>query len=237
MRAYCFRSSVVSSSCLLRGQKRASRRRLRRLSCNGSQPASNQIQRAINSQSIQHGLIVSSASTMLIKTNHADHSLLYALAASAPSSPPKSLRLLPSLVHPLPAAWRASWTSTARCVTVFWPVCMLAWPAGRLVPSINLTLLARPIFVQLPKGPASSPNAKSLNPLARYKARYFDGKNASGAPIVHAIIGIFLIGYTVGASLSSRTPEQRHGHALNLADLCILPSLGIRRLPDALETS
>lgn len=59
---------------------------------------------------------------------------------------------------------------------------------------------AHPIFVQLPKGPASNPSAKSLNPFARYKARYFEGKNASGAPIVHAIIGIFLIGYTVGAS-------------------------------------
>lgn len=60
--------------------------------------------------------------------------------------------------------------------------------------------LGHPIFVQLPKGPASNPSTKSLNPLARYKARYFDGKNASGAPLVHAIVGIFLIGYTIGAS-------------------------------------
>jgi hypothetical protein len=49
---------------------------------------------------------------------------------------------------------------------------------------------------QLPKGPAPKKNV-GLSPLARYKARYFDGENASGAPFLHVIGGLFLIGYTI----------------------------------------
>lgn len=117
------------------------------------------------------------------------------LAASAPSSRPKSPLPLPSLAHLQPSEWRPFSTSTARCV-YYNHTCLPPLPfRADFCPWCSL----HPIFVQLPKGPASSPNTKSLNPLARYKARYFDGKNASGAPIVHAIVGIFLIGYTVGA--------------------------------------
>ena len=49
---------------------------------------------------------------------------------------------------------------------------------------------------QLPKGaaPKKSPGA---NPFARYRARYFEGDNASGAPFLHAIGVMFLIGYTI----------------------------------------
>lgn len=46
-------------------------------------------------------------------------------------------------------------------------------------------------YSKLPKGPAPPPPAASL------KAKFFDGKNASGKPLVYGIIGIFLIGYTL----------------------------------------
>ncbi|KAK9900590.1 hypothetical protein P389DRAFT_192854 [Cystobasidium minutum MCA 4210] len=67
-------------------------------------------------------------------------------------------------------------------------------------------------YSKLPKGPASNPSAKSLNPFARYKARYFEGKNASGAPIVHAIIGIFLIGYTVDYQMHLKHHKNNNHH-------------------------
>jgi hypothetical protein len=46
-------------------------------------------------------------------------------------------------------------------------------------------------YSKLPKGPAPAPSALSL------KARLFDGKNASGAPLVAGLVGIFLLGYTL----------------------------------------
>jgi hypothetical protein len=55
---------------------------------------------------------------------------------------------------------------------------------------------------QLPKGPAPAAKA-SLNPIVRYKQRYFEGENASGAPIVHAITAIFLIGCELSGSFPS----------------------------------
>lgn len=42
-----------------------------------------------------------------------------------------------------------------------------------------------------------------MSPLARYKARYFDGENASGAPFLHVIGGLFLIGYTIDCESSA----------------------------------
>ena len=59
--------------------------------------------------------------------------------------------------------------------------------------------------VTLPKGPAPPPPAASL------KAKFFDGKNASGKPLVYGIIGIFLIGYTLdyqSAFTIPYTPER-----------------------------
>ncbi|POV99580.1 hypothetical protein PSHT_13444 [Puccinia striiformis] len=41
-----------------------------------------------------------------------------------------------------------------------------------------------------------------LNPFARYKARYMDGENASGAPLFHAMLGLFLVGYTIECTSS-----------------------------------
>ena len=46
-------------------------------------------------------------------------------------------------------------------------------------------------YSKLPKGPAPSSAAGGI------KARYFDGKNASAAPLVWAILGIFGLGYTI----------------------------------------
>ncbi|KAB5590933.1 F1-F0 ATP synthase subunit F domain-containing protein [Ceratobasidium theobromae] len=45
-------------------------------------------------------------------------------------------------------------------------------------------------YSKLPKGPAP-PSGSGL------KARYFDGKNASGKPFVATIVGLFLLGYTI----------------------------------------
>lgn len=53
-----------------------------------------------------------------------------------------------------------------------------------------------PRLPQLPKGAAPKKNV-GMSPLARYKARYFDGENASGAPFLHVIGGLFLVGYTI----------------------------------------
>ncbi|GAA5874487.1 hypothetical protein JCM5296_001551 [Sporobolomyces johnsonii] len=51
-------------------------------------------------------------------------------------------------------------------------------------------------YSKLPKG-AAPKKSVGLNPLARYKARYFDGENASAAPFLHIIGGLFLVGYTI----------------------------------------
>ncbi|GAA6017228.1 hypothetical protein JCM10207_002577 [Rhodosporidiobolus poonsookiae] len=51
-------------------------------------------------------------------------------------------------------------------------------------------------YSALPKGPAAAKKV-GLSPLARYKARYFDGPNASAAPFLHVIVGMFLVGYTI----------------------------------------
>lgn len=46
-------------------------------------------------------------------------------------------------------------------------------------------------YSKLPKGPAPTSAIRGI------KARYFDGKNASGAPLVWTILGIFGLGYTI----------------------------------------
>ncbi|KAI5477889.1 hypothetical protein MNV49_005782 [Pseudohyphozyma bogoriensis] len=64
-------------------------------------------------------------------------------------------------------------------------------------------------YSKLPKGslPKSSPG---LNPIARYKAKYFEGPNASGAPLVHAIVGLFFIGYTIDYQMHLK--HHKNGH-------------------------
>ncbi|KAM0790223.1 hypothetical protein ACM66B_005536 [Microbotryomycetes sp. NB124-2] len=51
-------------------------------------------------------------------------------------------------------------------------------------------------YSKLPKGAAPRKSA-GANPFARYRQRYFEGDNASGAPFLHAIGVMFLIGYTI----------------------------------------
>ncbi|GAA5881016.1 hypothetical protein JCM16303_004637 [Sporobolomyces ruberrimus] len=51
-------------------------------------------------------------------------------------------------------------------------------------------------YSKLPKGAAPKKNA-GLNPFSRYKAKYFEGPNASAAPFLHAIGILFLVGYTI----------------------------------------
>ncbi|KAJ5138986.1 uncharacterized protein N7515_003834 [Penicillium bovifimosum] len=50
-------------------------------------------------------------------------------------------------------------------------------------------------YAGLPRGPAAA--AKPTGLIGRYQARYFSGKNASGAPLVHAIAGILILGYSM----------------------------------------
>ncbi|CCD22605.1 F1F0 ATP synthase subunit f NDAI_0A04490 [Naumovozyma dairenensis CBS 421] len=50
----------------------------------------------------------------------------------------------------------------------------------------------------LPKGPAAkTKDLSKLSPIGRYKARYFDGENASGKPIIHLVLAIVTLGYSM----------------------------------------
>lgn len=46
-------------------------------------------------------------------------------------------------------------------------------------------------YSKLPKGPAVASSSSGI------KARYFDGKNASGGPLVVAMLSLFAFGYTI----------------------------------------
>ncbi|EKV04584.1 hypothetical protein PDIP_86720 [Penicillium digitatum Pd1] len=50
-------------------------------------------------------------------------------------------------------------------------------------------------YAGLPRGPAAAVKPTGL--IGRYQARYFNGKNASGVPLVHAIGGILILGYSL----------------------------------------
>lgn len=50
-------------------------------------------------------------------------------------------------------------------------------------------------YSKLPRGLPK--RVTGSNPVTRYKARYFDGEAASGRPLLHAILGIFVLGYTI----------------------------------------
>ncbi|KAI8384598.1 mitochondrial F1-F0 ATP synthase subunit F of fungi-domain-containing protein [Radiomyces spectabilis] len=50
-------------------------------------------------------------------------------------------------------------------------------------------------YKKLPKGTVEA--SKPSGPWARYKARYIDGDNASITPLLHAVFGIFVIGYSI----------------------------------------
>ncbi|KAK4050191.1 hypothetical protein OIO90_005173 [Microbotryomycetes sp. JL221] len=59
-------------------------------------------------------------------------------------------------------------------------------------------------YSKLPKGAAPKKSA-GANPFARYRQRYFEGDNASGAPFLHAIGVMFLIGYTIDCETATET--------------------------------
>ncbi|KAJ5521667.1 hypothetical protein N7527_005782 [Penicillium freii] len=50
-------------------------------------------------------------------------------------------------------------------------------------------------YAGLPRGPAAAVKPTGL--IGRYQARYFNGKNASGVPFIHAIAGILILGYSM----------------------------------------
>jgi len=56
-------------------------------------------------------------------------------------------------------------------------------------------------YSKLPKGPAPKVNASVLNPVGKYYQKHFTGKDQSAAPIVHIMLGGFLIGYTMHYNL------------------------------------
>ncbi|EAU80934.1 hypothetical protein CC1G_03110 [Coprinopsis cinerea okayama7 len=59
-------------------------------------------------------------------------------------------------------------------------------------------------YSKLPKGKAT-PRVGGL------KAKFFDGKNASGAPLVWLIVGLFGIGYTLDYNLHLKH-HKNHAH-------------------------
>ncbi|KAG0171737.1 ATP synthase f chain, mitochondrial precursor [Apophysomyces sp. BC1034] len=50
-------------------------------------------------------------------------------------------------------------------------------------------------YKKLPKGTVEASKPSGL--FGRYKARYIDGENASFTPMLHAMFGIFVIGYSI----------------------------------------
>ncbi|KAJ1722113.1 ATP synthase f chain, mitochondrial precursor [Coemansia erecta] len=66
------------------------------------------------------------------------------------------------------------------------------------------------LYRNLPKGQAEAKVARG-GPLSRYYSRYIEGKNASGAPIIH-VIGALLVG---GYSIHYYMHLQHHKHAEN----------------------
>ncbi|KAF4589991.1 ATP synthase f chain, mitochondrial precursor [Pleurotus pulmonarius] len=58
-------------------------------------------------------------------------------------------------------------------------------------------------YSKLPKGPAPASTGRGL------KAKFFSGSNASGAPIVATIFGIFALGYTIDYQMHLSTHSCR----------------------------
>ncbi|KAL7341433.1 mitochondrial F1-F0 ATP synthase subunit F of fungi-domain-containing protein [Rhodotorula toruloides] len=74
-------------------------------------------------------------------------------------------------------------------------------------------------YSALPKGPAPKKRV-GASPLARYKARYFDGPNASAAPFLHVIGGLFLLGYTIDYNMHLKHHKNNHHVRCFTSDLC-----------------
>ncbi|ETW74590.1 mitochondrial F1-F0 ATP synthase, subunit F [Heterobasidion irregulare TC 32-1] len=78
------------------------------------------------------------------------------------------------------------------------PSILSAGQGADLTPLVNF-------YSKLPKGPAAAPSARGI------KARYFDGKNASAAPIVVTIAAIFGLGYTIDYQMHLKH-HKNHPH-------------------------
>ncbi|KAJ8486954.1 hypothetical protein ONZ45_g14500 [Pleurotus djamor] len=75
------------------------------------------------------------------------------------------------------------------------------WSGGSgdgLAPLLNF-------YSKLPKGPATASAGRGL------KARFFNGKNASGAPIVATVFAIFALGYTIDYQMHLKH-HKNHAH-------------------------
>ncbi|KAG8949177.1 ATP synthase f chain, mitochondrial precursor [Tulasnella sp. 424] len=59
-------------------------------------------------------------------------------------------------------------------------------------------------YSKLPKGPLPSSASSGI------RARYFDGKNASGKPLVAFIGGMMVFGYTIDYHMHLK--HHKHGH-------------------------
>jgi len=59
-------------------------------------------------------------------------------------------------------------------------------------------------YSKLPKGQATAT-------VSGFKGRFFSGKNASGAPLVGLIGGLFLIGYTIDYNMHLKH-HKNHAH-------------------------
>ncbi|KAG8814358.1 ATP synthase f chain, mitochondrial precursor [Serendipita sp. 411] len=59
-------------------------------------------------------------------------------------------------------------------------------------------------YSKLPRGP--NPNTSGWG----LKARYFNGKNASGTPVVALIAGVFAIGYTMAYQTHLKHHKNHH---------------------------
>ncbi|EMD39466.1 hypothetical protein CERSUDRAFT_80845, partial [Gelatoporia subvermispora B] len=60
-------------------------------------------------------------------------------------------------------------------------------------------------YSRLPKGPAPQPAVRGI------KERFFNGKNASGVPLLATILGIFAIGYTIDYQMHLKH-HKNHPH-------------------------
>ena len=76
-------------------------------------------------------------------------------------------------------------------------------------------------YSKLPKGPAPTTAAGGI------KGRFFNGKNASAAPVLFTILGIFGLGYTIDYQSASCFPTYLPTSYL----LPPIPAGGLRTLP------
>ena len=88
------------------------------------------------------------------------------------------------------------WKNPSALTTrVFWfSSVQTGGSGGSLTPLVNF-------YSKLPKGPTAQSSFGGL------KARYFSGKNASAAPILATILGIFTVGYTIDYQSAYRYPR------------------------------